>query len=265
MVAGELATAITEVARNLPASDLARVIAELRGSGTKENTEVQRMLVSFVAEAHYERMIRNLCAAWNAASEQVSPPSIALALESSRHAVDESTTEEVSVVCTGPSTAHVPIRRTDQVLLELIEGAQKSLWLVSFAVMNVGSVWEALRAAVDRGVDVRVLVETVEESDGKLSFDKVKELTRHLGAHDRVLVWPSENRPQDDRGRRGLLHAKCAVADTDRLFVTSANMTDFALWLNLEIGVLLTGGNAPRAVHRHLESLAKTGVIVPAD
>ena len=51
------------------------------------------------------------------------------------------------------------------------------------------------------------------------------------------------------------------LAGSDRLFVSSANMTSFALALNIELGVLLNGGDAPRQMERILTELIRTGVL----
>ena len=45
--------------------------------------------------------------------------------------------------------------------------------------------------------------------------------------------WPLERRPRDDEGRHGSLHAKCAVADRELLLISSANLTHYALSLNM--------------------------------
>ena len=43
--------------------------------------------------------------------------------------------------------------------------------------------------------------------------------------------------------------------------LSSANMTSFALSLNIELGVLLNGGDAPRQMERNLSELIRTGVL----
>ena len=48
-----------------------------------------------------------------------------------------------------------------------------------------------------------------------------------------------ENRPHTDDGKFGSMHAKLAIADRKRVFVSSANLTDYAMELNMEMGVLL--------------------------
>jgi len=62
----------------------------------------------------------------------------------------------------------------------------------------------------------------------------------------RQLAFIAERRPIDKRGHRGSLHAKFAVADQSKLFVSSANLTDHALTLNIEMGVLVDCGPLPQ-------------------
>ena len=62
-------------------------------------------------------------------------------------------------------------------------------------------------------------------------------------------------------GRRGSLHVKCVVADSARMFVSSANLTEQALRLNMELGILLGGTRHPREVDDHFADLAGRGVL----
>src|SRR4051794_35893458 len=78
----------------------------------------------------------------------------------------------------------------------------------------------------------------------------------------RLLVWPRERRPTDARGRFGSLHAKFVLADAAMLFLTSANLTEHALRLNLELGALFRGGDLPGQLREHLDLLSGMGVMV---
>jgi phosphatidylserine/phosphatidylglycerophosphate/cardiolipin synthase-like enzyme len=71
----------------------------------------------------------------------------------------------------------------------------------------------------------------------------------------------SAARERDARGRHGSLHAKCALADRRRLFVSSANLTAHALALNMELGVIVEGGRLPGEVAEHFEALMRHGVL----
>jgi phosphatidylserine/phosphatidylglycerophosphate/cardiolipin synthase-like enzyme len=57
------------------------------------------------------------------------------------------------------------------------------------------------------------------------------------------------------------LHAKCAVADARLLFVSSANLTDYALNLNMELGVLIAGGSQPQTVMAQFDELIAQGIL----
>jgi phosphatidylserine/phosphatidylglycerophosphate/cardiolipin synthase-like enzyme len=75
-----------------------------------------------------------------------------------------------------------------------------------------------------------------------------------------VYYWPKEKRGQDDKGKLGILHVKCAVADGRWLFLSSANLTEYAFTINMELGVLVTGGNLPAQVQEHFDRLVCAGM-----
>ena len=79
------------------------------------------------------------------------------------------------------------------------------------------------------------------------------------------LVWPASERGQDDKTQSGVMHAKCAVADGDVLFVSSANLTEHALRANMEIGLLVRQRDVAKAVERHFNALVGDGILVPLD
>ena len=60
----------------------------------------------------------------------------------------------------------------------------------------------------------------------------------------------------------GKVHAKVAVADENFCFISSANLTGHAMEKNMEAGVLIRGGPIPSNLHKHLEALETTRVIV---
>ena len=119
----------------------------------------------------------------------------------------------------------------------------------------------AVHAALTRGVRVVFVLESEETSAGKVSFDPLPYLRGDSSLPIEVYVWPLAKRERDDRGRHGTLHAKFAVADRHRLLVSSANLTEHAFELNIELGVLLTGGPAPEQAAAHVDSLIRLGVL----
>jgi phosphatidylserine/phosphatidylglycerophosphate/cardiolipin synthase-like enzyme len=61
----------------------------------------------------------------------------------------------------------------------------------------------------------------------------------------------------------GRVHAKVAVADKTSCFITSANLTGYAMEKNMEAGVLISGGRIPRLLDDHLRSLVDTKTVSP--
>ena len=181
---------------------------------------------------------------------------MALALAAAREREQAARQQRVSIVWTGPETDAVPVRRTDQALLELIARANRKLIVVSFAVYKVREVADALIAAAQRGCDVSVVLESEAESGGKVTFEMSAALGSDVAAHAKLYSWPYDLRPETGAGRRASLHAKCAVADGERLLVSSANLTEYAFTKNMELGLLVEGGDIPRRVDAHSRRLS---------
>lgn len=166
------------------------------------------------------------------------------------------------VAWTGPTPPLSPLRRTEQALLEVLNRARRELWLVSFAAYRIQSVVEALVAAVQRGCKVRLLLESPEESEGGLSSGGTQAVPPEVSDRCEIYVWPRALRPSDDGGRPGLLHAKCAVADDEMLFVGSANLTAAAFERNLELGVIVHASRVAKAVSDQLAWLISHGTLL---
>jgi phosphatidylserine/phosphatidylglycerophosphate/cardiolipin synthase-like enzyme len=129
------------------------------------------------------------------------------------------------------------------------------LTLVSYAVYRIPHIREALVAAANRGVVIRFIVETPNRVEGQGEYD-----CPNVASACSVCYWPQDNRPKDDNGKTGILHVKCAVADGNRMFLSSANFTEYAFTINMELGVLVTGGKLPGQVQEHFDRLAVSGI-----
>lgn len=132
---------------------------------------------------------------------------------------------------------------------------------MSFASYKVPAISVALLAASRRGVRIRLVLESKEASDGKVTFSALKGLGSNLAESASVYLWPRDRRPTDDSGGQGALHAKCAVADSEIFFVSSANLTEYAMTLNMEMGVLIRGSALPQRTSDHLNWLVESGVL----
>lgn len=247
-----LIAVVGEVAERLSPGALSALVGALRADGSGP------VLEHVVATPYYQEVVRDLREAWGH-QPSVDSTALALALECAGERQQAARKRRVSIVWTGPPTEAVPVRRTDQALLELVNAAMRRLIVVSFAVYKVQVIADALVAAAARGVSVAVVLESEAESGGKVDYEMAAALGSKVAKHATIYTWPAELRPKTPKGKRASLHAKCAVADGERLLVSSANLTEFALTVNIELGLLVEGDDAPQRVQTHLESLIEAG------
>lgn len=169
--------------------------------------------------------------------------------------------ESVEMVWTGPFTGLVSCRHTEQVLIEVIGSARWRLFIVSFVTYDIESINKALQDAAGRNVEINILLEASKLRGGKIEFDSLVSF-REMIPSANLYEWnPKSKFIEQENWRNGAVHAKCAVADGKLAFITSANLTRAAMENNMELGVLIRGGNLPERLERHLEALKVTGVI----
>ena len=107
----------------------------------------------------------------------------------------------------------------------------------------------ALGEALARGAEVSILLESNERHGGGISVDSIAKMRESL-PRATIYYWEMK----DDEFIGGKVHAKVAVADAKICFVSSANLTGYAMEKNMEAGVLVRGGNVPDQLHRHLKA-----------
>ncbi len=251
----ELLDAVVDLVALVSPAKVRTVASALRGlanpgiappSHTLVNTPAARMAVSRVV------------AAW--AQVQASGGEVAgMLLGASEARLRGERELSVELVWTGPTTRFVPTRRTEQVLLDLVAGAESDLFLVSFVAYDVRSVVTAMNEAASRGVRIRVLLEASVIHGGTLNIDPAATMHACVPTAE-LFTWKQKPLPFVD----GKVHAKVAFVDGTRAFVTSANLTGHALEKNMEAGVLIHGGPVPKTLGDHLQALIDVGVICRA-
>lgn len=247
-----LAKAIALAAASLPLG--ARTVLE----GALRSGVSDAEVVGAVPTAQYRQTVVELIQL--GAQVGVEHSSLALALAASAAQIETRRLQRVSIVWTGPETSSVPVRRTDEALLEVIRRARRRLIVVSFAVYKVRDVADALIAAARRACSVAVVLESANDRGGN-TFEMAAALGSDVAEHVTYYTWPIDQRPNTGAGRPASLHAKCAVADDALLLVSSANLTEYAFTKNMELGLLVEGGDLPARVGAHLEELIATGVL----
>jgi phosphatidylserine/phosphatidylglycerophosphate/cardiolipin synthase-like enzyme len=165
-------------------------------------------------------------------------------------------------VWTGPIPESSSFWRTDQALLELIRDARETLTIVSFAVYKIPEIMDALQQSVMRGVSLTFIFEVPEASDGKIAYNVASSIHSKLLGQAKLLNWAKAKRPLDSEGKTGSLHAKFAIADHQKIFVSTANLTHYAMTLNIEMGVLIHGANFAHEAAEHVDRLIAGGNFV---
>ena len=255
-----VAQLVATVAERLP-KEMLSLLVERRATLDEHSRPSERIAVSYTTpQGDAREMVANLIRCWNEEEPALPPRSLAFALQSASE-VDEHhrSGEEARLIWTGPDVSNLPFRRTDQALLELFESSKKSLLIVAFAAYKVPELVHAINSRANVGVDVVCVFESQDASGGKVSFSPVEQLG--LIPAVRTFVWPLAKRRKDPNGHYGSLHAKCAVVDGECLFLSSANLTEFAFNLNMELGVLIKGGPLPNAAESHFRTLISTGYL----
>lgn len=177
---------------------------------------------------------------------------IECALETFEH---ESNKQRVNLVWTGPVTTTISVRRSAAVLLELIDDSRTDLIVISFASFRIPDVEVALSAAVTRGVQLYLILESEEESSGRYhQYGGPAYAALLRSANVRYYSWPKNRRPSG-----ALLHAKAVICDANKALITSANLTERAIDDNIELGILIEGGRVPEKLHSHVMSLIQSG------
>jgi phosphatidylserine/phosphatidylglycerophosphate/cardiolipin synthase-like enzyme len=137
---------------------------------------------------------------------------------------------ELELVATTPGFISSVARSTEDVLFDLIAKAKHQLIAVGYWITNQ-EILRRFHVAAETGVDVIIVTD------------------RASGHAEPILNgWPRHlpiPRVYEDKpnavSAKAKMHGKALFADGERLFISSANFTRFAMNANIELGVLLSG------------------------
>ena len=260
MTTADLAQAIQRLVADLPAELVATVAASLEQSERLSWSRRRLAVLAAIPQPAVRERVSALLDLWQATAPTLSGQSVALAVSAAAQAIEaERCQERLELVWTGPDSRLIPLRRTDQALLQLIDGAQETLHIVSFAVYRIEAIARALARAASRGVTISLYLETPDASEGRIAYDTLAAFGAEVRQRAHIYVWPLEKRPLSADGRHGSLHAKVAIADGRVMLISSANLTEYAMTLNMELGVMINGGPSPERVAEHLGRLVEMG------
>ncbi|MYH72955.1 MAG: hypothetical protein F4153_10355 [Acidimicrobiia bacterium] len=257
-MSGVVTDAVVEAALHVP-GDLLNLGAESVESASKWSMKSQSALIEASPAPHYREHAERIANAWSLAPE-VSGTVVAAAMRAAASTAEAVRAEhKVSLVWTGPPTEAVGLRTTRSVLNTMVANATKTLVFVSFVSYDVADLTRSLASAIDRGVEVTLILETPDDTGGPLvlgpdhPFAPIKN-TAHF------YRWPLEAR-EAFFAATARLHAKCVISDQSSALITSANLTSAGINDNIELGVLIGAGPLPKRLHRHLGLLIEEGTL----
>jgi len=220
-----------------------------------EPNKAKAALAGVVGTPVASGVVDQLIDAWQATS--ASAEELASMLLAACHVFTKVASEQsTELVWTGPTTPFVSARRTEQALLQIINAAEQTLFITSFVAYDVSTIVKALNAANDRGVIISMLLELSQDHGGSITFDAIGKM-KGLVPSAQLYAWREKGGSFSD----GRVHAKVAVADGKVCFITSANLTGYAMEKNMEAGVLIRGGHIPKLLDDHLRSLVDAKMI----
>ncbi|MBC5799223.1 MAG: endonuclease [Candidatus Eremiobacteraeota bacterium] len=211
-------------------------------------------LLDSVGASSFEDALAPLLLAWRA-EPRVEPSALALALEAALKA-REAAASSVELVWTGPASDAATTLNTTAVLFRIIRRSEKRLLLMSYSAFPIPGLVDELQAACDRGVSVRLVLESVFESGNRLTIDAAAPFALVRG-RAAFYTWPHALRQPG-----AVMHVKCAVADSRTALVTSANLTERGVDANFELGTYFEDSPLPQQIERHIDALAARDVLI---
>ncbi len=211
---GAIIGEVRDLAKAFPGELIEQLAAAVEQMDQDNWAYSKTKIVNSFPQAALQPLVSRLFEVWETQVPEIEPQGVSLALLTAAQ-VEEAQRQrhETELVWTGPDSHVIPLRRTDQALLQLIQESKSTLTIVSFAVYKVGAISEALVEAARRGVQVKVCLETPDASEGKVAYNTIRAMGPDVGRHAKFYIWPLEQRLQSDTGQHGSLHAKVAVAD----------------------------------------------------
>jgi len=229
---------------------------------THDVVDARSRIADSIPHPHHRSLCLRFFNDWRTKAPGVSPAEVAVALRTA--ACSQRSREgdqSVEIVWTGPRSEAVSFRHTEQAILQVLNSAKNRILLVSYAVYAIPNIQDAVVRAAKRGVKITVVVETPNKLAVQHEYSNLQALGEDVAKCSTVYYWPKEHRMADATGKLGSLHVKCVVGDGRWLFLSSANLTRYAFSLNMELGVLITGGRSPHQIEAVFETLIAEGTL----
>lgn len=182
-----------------------------------------------------------------------------------------SETGQIELVMTGPEPPGAMIRDTAVVVRQMFLNAKRSICICGFAVYQGKDIFAALANRMEAVPDLNVRIYlNIDRPHGDVTPSEL--LLAKFQKRFRESQWPENRRlpelfydprplAEDDSSKSACLHAKFVIADSQHVFLSSANFTEAAQQRNIEAGVLLDNAVLARDVELHFQSLIDHGFL----
>ena len=175
---------------------------------------------------------------------------------------------------TGPEATGTAALDTRVQLLQLLQGAQRSVFLAGYVFDDPELLRPLYEAMAARGVDVTVVLNIKAEGDGGRE-DRIRDQVRtflsdiwpgrdlapRLYVDPRTAAWNRDPASEDGGGYFVSMHAKAVIVDAEHVILGSANFTGRGTNRNIEAGVLLHSREFAKRLLRQWEALIAGGVL----
>ncbi len=171
----------------------------------------------------------------------------------------------LELVMTGPEPPGSLIRDTAVVVRQMFSNAKRSICICGFAVYQGKDIFAALANRMEALPDLNVrMYLNINRPHGDTSPSEL--LLAKFQKRFRENQWPTNMRlpevfydprplAEDDASKSACLHAKFVIADSEHVFLSSANFTEAAQQRNIEAGILLDSPALAHDLELHFKSL----------
>ncbi len=258
-----IASEAIKLAKSLPAQLIQLLGSLINNCDLNDWPASRTQIIQNISHPEYRTQVARFLDTWQSHAGEVSSQSVTISLLTAAASENHHRGHQsLELVWTGPDTSVFPLRRTEQALLQLIATAKQRLLIVSYAVYNIAHICEALIRAANRGLLITIIIEASNRLEAQNAYNTLKAFGSEVVNRCSIYIWPPERRERDAKGKLGALHVKCAVADGQLLLISSANLTEYAFTINMELGLLVEGGAIPEQIENHFHQMIQSEVLV---
>ncbi len=156
--------------------------------------------------------------------------------------------EKIELVVTAPDTFKIKAKKTRDVVKQLLNGAEKSIILTGYSVSDFFlEMLDLIISKSQQGVYVRFYVNDIDRHK-----ESLERMLSYQGKYLRFFEYVKNN-----EDKMSASHAKIISVDSERVLVSSANLSYHGLSGNVEMGFLVESIDKSKQIEELLKQLVK--------